>query len=123
MKCWGNNAYGQLGNGTTTAANQPIDVIGLSGVKAIAAGGSHACAITATDNVKCWGANSWGQLGNKSFAGSKVPVDVLNLSQVRQISLGDALTTVLWGNGRVRQFGKLQNQVLTPAPPLTVLIP
>jgi alpha-tubulin suppressor-like RCC1 family protein len=45
---WGNNLYGQLGNGTTTSTTTPVQVSGLTGVTALAAGAWHALAIVAS---------------------------------------------------------------------------
>ena len=64
VKCWGNNHDGQLGDGTENDSPTAVDVSGLtSGVKAIAAGAQHSCALTPASAV-CWGDNEDGQLGD-----------------------------------------------------------
>ncbi|MCU0686288.1 MAG: hypothetical protein MUF34_29255, partial [Polyangiaceae bacterium] len=54
--CWGSNDYGELGDGTREGSSEPVAVTGLDAdVVGVAAGGTHACALTAAGAVKCWG--------------------------------------------------------------------
>ena len=107
VKCWGYNAKGQLGDGSTTQKATPIQVSGLSsGVKSISAGSDHTCAVTSTDAAQCWGANSNGQLGNETTVSSLVPVQVSGLtSGVADISAGYGHTCAVTLEGAAKCWG------------------
>lgn len=81
VKCWGQNTYGALGNGTTTASLAPVEVSGLtSGVVDLALGGTHTCALLTDGGVKCWGLNASGQLADGTTVNKLAPVSVVGLS-------------------------------------------
>ena len=91
--CWGDNRWGQIGDGTTNLRRTPTRVPGLSDIVQIAAGPSHTCAMTAAGGVKCWGSNASGALGSGVVADSTVPIDVSGLSSgVVSITAGGTRT-------------------------------
>ena len=79
VQCWGGNAKGQLGDGTTTSSNIPVQVSNITTATSVSAGYEFNCATLAGDTVQCWGGNGNGQLGNNVTADSNIPVQVLGI--------------------------------------------
>jgi len=69
---WGYNPYGQLGDGTKTSQNKPVQVQDptgsgfLTGVTGVSAGNTHSLAVKGDGTVWAWGRNSSGQLGDNT---------------------------------------------------------
>jgi alpha-tubulin suppressor-like RCC1 family protein len=103
VQCWGNNSYGQLGDGSNNVSTAPVDVLGLYGGTDIVAGSDHTC-LLAGGSVWCWGMNNKGQLGDGTTTNSNVPVHVLD--GVASITAGADYTcagllageVLCWGN-------------------------
>jgi alpha-tubulin suppressor-like RCC1 family protein len=110
--CWGDDADGDLGIGSTYVATAPAQVP-LSHVEQVAAGGSHTCALVGGGTVYCWGDNGYGQLGTGSKERtSPVPVKVRGLPAAVAITAGEDQTCALLQRGVLRcwgdnQFGQL----------------
>ena len=71
VDCWGDNTYGELGNGTTggddgaNGYDTPQMVRGITNAVSTSNGGSDDnCAVLSTGGVDCWGDNGDGVLGN-----------------------------------------------------------
>lgn len=109
VKCWGRNAEGQLGNGTTLAQHTPTAVSGLSvRVTAITAGVSHACALLEAGNVMCWGNPEFTGVGEGAIdVWQTVPLDVIGLpASVIAIDANWAHTCALLETERVYCWGQ-----------------
>ena len=102
VQCWGNNDFGQLGNGMNIGSNIPVNVIGIQGGITIVAGGNHTCVLSGSD-VWCWGQNSEGQLGDGTRTDRNAPVKVL--SDAVDITAGLDYTCAVMTYGQVMCWG------------------
>jgi len=102
VQCWGNNIFGQLGDGTNVGSNIPVNVHGLEGATTIVAGGNHTCVLTGSE-VWCWGQNSKGQVGDGTTMDRNIPVMVLNGAV--NITAGLDYTCAVMLNGSVMCWG------------------
>lgn len=78
VKCWGDNAMGELGDGTLNDSAIGSLVKGLTGVIEIVAGNKHSCALKNDGTVWCWGSNTQAQLALASpgtTSGASGPMD------------------------------------------------
>jgi len=103
----GDNAYGQLGDGTTTARTLPVTVTSLAPVTAtaIATGPYHSLAVAADGTVYAWGYNGNGQLGVGTTQDSASALQVAGLTGVRAVAAGDSDSLALLRDGTARAWG------------------
>jgi hypothetical protein len=87
---WGENDFGQLGDGTTVDRRTPVQVPGLTNITQVDAGTSFSLALRSDGTVLSWGANQSGQLGNGTVGNDRTgqlsPGPVSGLTDVKQIS-------------------------------------
>jgi alpha-tubulin suppressor-like RCC1 family protein len=121
VKCWGQNASGQLGVGDTVnygtnsedIEKLPWSRLGLQTI-AVSAGGSHSCIVNQDGQVACWGDNTYGQLGlgsasaNKGTTMASLTPSYVNLGTGRtaiNVSAGYNFTCAILDNGTVKCWG------------------
>jgi alpha-tubulin suppressor-like RCC1 family protein len=115
LYCWGDNRFGQLGDGTKVMRTTPVAVLGGLVFRQLSPGGYHTCALTATYQAYCWGNNQFGQLGSGNlFIPLRTrPFLVAGGRSFRQVQGGRyhtcAVTTnsraFCWGSGEQGQIG------------------
>ncbi|HWB69799.1 MAG TPA: hypothetical protein VG518_07460, partial [Solirubrobacterales bacterium] len=121
VRCWGNNAFGQLGYGNTESIGDdespatagPVDLGGHRAI-AVSVGGVHSCALLDDGSVRCWGYNAYGQLGyantenvgDNETPGSVGPVNLGAGRRATAISAGGMHTCALLDNGNVKCWGR-----------------
>lgn len=102
---WGDNGYGQLGDGTSDEHRVPTHISGLSDVTDIAAGEYHSLAVKNDGTVWAWGDNSSGQLGDGTYDERRTPVQVDGLSGITNIAAGGEHSLAVKRDGTVWAWG------------------
>ncbi|MEA3202037.1 MAG: hypothetical protein QOE90_3465, partial [Thermoplasmata archaeon] len=77
--CWGDNLFGNLGDGTTTRRLTPVPVAGLAGATSLSSSIYTSCATLRDGSARCWGSNDAGQIGDGTTTTRATPVPVLGL--------------------------------------------
>jgi alpha-tubulin suppressor-like RCC1 family protein len=74
--CWGYNANGQVGDGTTTNRNVPTSV-GVGNNWLVTYGGEfYSIGLTTNHTLWAWGDNSYGQLGDGTLTTRLSPIQI-----------------------------------------------
>ena len=119
LYCWGQNYFGQLGDGTTRSKLSPQAVSGSlasASISSVATRGQYACAITSANKLYCWGYNGNGQLGDGTTTNRSLPQAVtgdLTSTSVSNVDIGRTHTCAItsanklycWGWNRYGQVG------------------
>jgi alpha-tubulin suppressor-like RCC1 family protein/subtilisin family serine protease len=102
---WGQNEYGELGDGTQIKRQTPVQVNSLSNVVAISAGNYFSVALKSDGTVWAWGYNGNGQLGSGNTNNSLLPIKVKNIANIKAIDAGSAHLLALSNDGKVFGWG------------------
>ncbi|CUR54862.1 hypothetical protein NOCA2220053 [metagenome] len=120
VRAWGQNTYGQVGTGTTSASQtSPITVAGISNAVAVRAGAEFSVALLADGRVMTWGRNNNGQLASGNKINRSSPGFVAGLSGITSIGCGRGHGLAIGAGGQLYgwgldNFGQLGDRVGTP---------
>ena len=132
---WGDNSFGQIGDGTTIDRATPVDITNgfnlFAGeiIVSVSLGSNHSSAITSNGRVFTWGNNDSGQLGDNTTIKRITPVNITDffclstLETIVSVSLGKGHSSALSSNGRVFTWGNNNSGQLGDGTTLTKKTP
>ncbi|MFH1728549.1 MAG: PKD domain-containing protein [Pseudomonadota bacterium] len=138
INCWGQNIQKQLGDGSSTNSNIPVEIdeLVIDNALTVDAGQVHTCALLEEGTIKCWGNGYNGKLGNGLTPSSSDPVNVIDIENAYHISLGSGHTCAMieansgesnlrcWGLNSSGELGndgaQYSSQSLSPIEVLTI---
>jgi alpha-tubulin suppressor-like RCC1 family protein len=113
VECWGDNGFGQLGNGraqsTDPGSAVPTPVKGIANATAISAGGYDTCARLSTGHVDCWGSNGSGALGAglppSLITHAATPVAVSKITNATGVAAANWEACAVLSTGAIKCWG------------------
>jgi alpha-tubulin suppressor-like RCC1 family protein/serine/threonine protein kinase len=106
VSCWGENAAGQLGDGSNFDRPLPVAVTTAVAFASLAAGSNHVCGLTVEGEAYCWGRNTYGQLGDGGNFDKNAPARVRGGVRFTSISAGANHTCAVAADGTAYCWGQ-----------------
>jgi alpha-tubulin suppressor-like RCC1 family protein len=112
LYAWGENFYGQLGDGTNIRKTIPTQIGSPANWQQLSAGENHVIAIKATGTfgvnryIFAWGRNNNSQLGNGTIINSNLPVQIGNSVDWEKVAAGEDFSIATKTNGNLYSWGK-----------------
>lgn len=104
LVCWGDNSYGQLGNGTTKPSDVPVTVF-TSGVTNVAINKNTACAVSLS-SLYCWGENINSHIVGAADGPVVAPTKNSSLTNVTAVAMNGTAVCAVYNSGKVACWGK-----------------
>ncbi|WP_051197496.1 fibronectin type III domain-containing protein [Flavobacterium soli] len=120
---WGNNGYGQIGDGTLISKQLPTQIGTSSDWQEIAAGEYYSLAIKTNGTLWAWGNNIYGQLGDGTTVNKNTPVQIGTASNWQSVRAGGFHTLAIKTNGTLWGWGKNTSGQLGDGTTITKVVP
>lgn len=109
VECWGDNSFGQLGDGTHNSSATPVAVPNVAATQ-VAAGLRHTCAVLQGGTLRCWGDNTLGELGDGTHTSGSTLVKGISAATNVAVGTGHACAVAngqvsCWGDNTSGQLG------------------
>ena len=105
VSCWGDNSFGQLGDGSKVDSPFPKVVPGISDAISVVAGAYHTCTLHVGGAVSCWGRNSVGNLGDGTLENKTVPTAVKDVDGAVSLDAYFQNTCTMHSDGKLQCWG------------------
>ena len=102
---WGNNADGQLGDGTTTDQSLPVRIGTAMNWASVSVGNAHTVAIRTDGSLWAWGDNGSGRLGDGTTTGRATPIRIGTATDWASVSAGGQHTVAIRTDGTLWAWG------------------
>lgn len=102
---WGENSYGQLGNGDTENQLIPIEIKVSSPVRIVVASRTHSYILIQSGDIWGWGDNLRGGLGNGTFKPVTSPQPIVNQNNIIAIRSSEQQIFTFSANGQIWTWG------------------